>query len=128
MQPNDEALHDLLAKFFQAHPSHGVAAGADAPALVNAYIEIVPTDAMKYELDKSLGHRVDRAQRFSSMCPAPYLFIPQTFCSVSVAALCESRTGAKTSAILIRSISVATERPAVKSIQDEQEVSSQDLY
>ena len=89
-----EALHELLAKLFQAHPWHGVAPGADAPAVVNAYIEIVPTDAVKYELDKPSGHlRVDRPQRFSSMCPAPYGFIPQTFCGVSVAALCAARTG-----------------------------------
>jgi inorganic pyrophosphatase len=121
MQPNDEALHDLLAKLFQAHPWHGVAAGADAPALVNAYIEIVPTDAVKYELDKPSGHRVDRAQRFSSMCPAPYVFIPQTFCGVSVAALFESRT-AREDACGDNDpldISVVAERPAAKSIQDE---------
>jgi inorganic pyrophosphatase len=115
MPTNDEALHDLLAKLFKAHPWHGVMPGADAPAVVNAYIEIVPTDAVKYELDKTSGHlRVDRPQRFSSMCPAPYGFIPQTFCGVSVAALCESRTGREG----IRGdgdpldICVLTERPA----------------
>ena len=115
MPTNDEALHDLLAKLFKAHPWHGVMPDADAPAVVNAYIEIVPTDAVKYELDKTSGHlRVDRPQRFSSMCPAPYGFIPQTFCGVSVAALCESRTGREG----IRGdgdpldICVLTERPA----------------
>lgn len=93
MPTNDEALHDLLAKLFQAHPWHGVIPGPDAPAAVNAYIEIVPTDAVKYELDKLSGHlRVDRPQRFSSMSPAPYGFIPQTFCGTSVAALCKSST------------------------------------
>ncbi|MDQ1560538.1 MAG: inorganic pyrophosphatase [Pyrinomonadaceae bacterium] len=94
MPTNDEALHDLLAKLFQAHPWHGVVPGADSPAAVNAYIEIVPTDAVKYELDKPSGHlRVDRPQRFSSMCPTPYGFIPQTYCGASVAALCEARVG-----------------------------------
>ena len=89
-----DALQALLAKLFQAHPWHGIPPGPDAPAVVNAYIEIVPIDAVKYELDKVSGHlRVDRPQRFSSMCPAPYGFIPQTFCGRSVAALCESRTG-----------------------------------
>ncbi len=79
---------------FQAHPWHGVSPGEDAPALVNAYIEIVPTDAVKYELDKASGHlRVDRPQRFSSMCPALYGFIPQTLCGQEVAALCAQRTG-----------------------------------
>jgi inorganic pyrophosphatase len=79
---------------FQAHPWHGVSPGEDAPAKVNAYIEIVPTDAVKYELDKASGHlRVDRPQRFSSMCPALYGLIPQTFCGQEVAALCAQRTG-----------------------------------
>jgi inorganic pyrophosphatase len=115
MPTNDEALYILLAKLFKAHPWHGIVPGAEAPAEVNAFIEIVPTDAVKYELDKVSGHlRVDRPQRFSSMCPAPYGFIPQTFCGVSVAALCELRTGRKD----IRGdgdpldICVLTERPA----------------
>lgn len=115
MPLNDEALDGLLAKLFQAHPWHGIAPGPDAPAVVNAYIEIVPTDAVKYELDKPSGHlRVDRPQRFSSMCPAPYGFIPQTFCGLSVGALCQSRTGREG----IRGdgdpldICVLTERPA----------------
>jgi inorganic pyrophosphatase len=94
MPTNDDALHRILVKLFKAHPWHGVAPGTDAPAVVNAYIEIVPTDSVKYELDKVSGHlRVDRPQRFSSMCPTPYGFIPQTFCGATVAALCESRTG-----------------------------------
>lgn len=112
---HDEQLHDLLAKLFQAHPWHGITPGQDAPAIVNAYIEIVPTDAVKYELDKNSGRlRVDRPQRFSSMCPAPYGFIPQTYCGVSVAALCQARTGREG----IRGdgdpldICVLTERPA----------------
>jgi inorganic pyrophosphatase len=115
MPTNDEALRDLLAKLFKAHPWHGVTPGADAPTVVNAYIEIVPTDAVKYELDKASGHlRVDRPQRFSAMCPAPYGFIPQTFCGASVAAVCELRTGRD----MLRGdgdpldICVLTERPA----------------
>jgi inorganic pyrophosphatase len=79
---------------FQAHPWHGVSAGDDSPGIVNAYIEIVPTDAVKYELDKSSGHlRIDRPQRFSSMCPTLYGFIPQTFCGQLVGELCAERTG-----------------------------------
>ena len=81
-------------QLFQAHPWHGVTPGAQVPELVNAYIEIVPSDAVKYELDKPSGHlRVDRPQRFSSMCPTLYGFIPQTYCGPEVAALCEQRTG-----------------------------------
>jgi inorganic pyrophosphatase len=71
-----------------------VSAGKESPEIVNAYIEIVPTDAIKYELDKSSGHlRVDRPQRFSSMCPTLYGFIPQTFCGRLVGELCAQRTG-----------------------------------
>ena len=81
-------------RLFQAHPWHGVSPGANAPAMVNAYIEIVPTDAVKYELDKASGHlRVDRPQRFSSMCPTLYGFIPQTYCGDQVAQLSGDRTG-----------------------------------
>ena len=85
---------NLIRHLFQAHPWHGVSPGDNAPELVNAYIEIVPTDAVKYELDKASGHlRVDRPQRFSSMCPTLYGFIPQTFCDKEVAELCAQRTG-----------------------------------
>ena len=81
-------------QLFQSHPWHGVTPGTKAPELVNAYIEIVPTDAVKYELDKASGHlKIDRPQRFSSMCPTLYGFIPQTYCGVEVAALCSQRVG-----------------------------------
>jgi inorganic pyrophosphatase len=81
-------------QLFQAHPWHGVSPGPRTPELVNAYIEIVPTDPVKYELDKASGHlRVDRPQRFSSMCPTLYGFIPQTYCGREVAELVERRTG-----------------------------------
>jgi inorganic pyrophosphatase len=81
-------------QLFQAHPWHGVASGPRTPELVNAYIEIVPTDPVTYELDKWSGHlRVDRPQRFSSMSPTLYGFIPQTFCGREVAELCATRTG-----------------------------------
>jgi inorganic pyrophosphatase len=92
---NEDSAYNLLKRMFQAHPWHGVAPGAEAPQTVNAYIEIVPTDAVKYELDKESGHlRVDRPQRFSSMCPSLYGLIPQTFCGEEVAKLCAERTGA----------------------------------
>ena len=94
MANNDAALHQLFELLFQAHPWHGVSPGEKAPAELRAYIEIVPTDPVKYELDKGSGHlRVDRPQRFSSMCPTLYGFIPQTFCGDEVGALCAERTG-----------------------------------
>ena len=94
MAEENVELNRLLAILFQAHPWHGVAPGEDAPNVLNAYIEIVPTDAVKYELDKPSGHlRVDRPQRFSSLCPTLYGFIPQTFCGDSVGELCGERVG-----------------------------------
>jgi inorganic pyrophosphatase len=81
---------------FQAHPWHGVSPGADAPHTVNAYIELVPTDTVKYELDKETGIlRLDRPQQFSSHCPTPYGFIPRTFCGPQVAKRAAERTGLK---------------------------------
>ncbi len=70
------------------HPWHGLEPGADAPRVVNAYIEITPFDLVKYEVDKASGYlRVDRPQRTSSQPPALYGFIPQTYCAAKVAKL-----------------------------------------
>ena len=91
---DNDATKRTSGRLFQAHPWHGLTPGKDAPEMVNAYIEIVPTDVVKYELDKQSGHlHVDRPQRFSSMCPSLYGFIPQTFCGDEVARLCAERTG-----------------------------------
>lgn len=85
---------DSTTKLFRAHPWHGIIAGLDFPAVVNAYIEIVPTDTIKYEMDKESGIlKVDRPQRFSNICPTLYGFIPQTFCGEQVAAFCAEKTG-----------------------------------
>jgi inorganic pyrophosphatase len=82
----DRAL-ELLALLFQAHPWHGVAIGPEAPRVVTAYIEIVPTDTVKYEIDKASGHlKVDRPQQLSNVCPTLYGLIPRTFCGARVAA------------------------------------------
>lgn len=90
----EEDKSDLFRLFFQAHPWHGVSPGERSPAVVTTYIEIVPTDVVKYELDKSSGHlKVDRPQRYSSLCPTLYGFIPQTFCGAETAELCAIRTG-----------------------------------
>ncbi len=90
---NNVALTRLLARLFQAHPWHGVAPGNQLAEAFNAFIEIVPTDAVKYELDKPSGHlRIDRPQRFSSFSPTLYGFIPQTYCAEQVALRCERRT------------------------------------
>jgi inorganic pyrophosphatase len=65
---------------FKAHPWHGISIGNDAPNFVTAFIEIVPTDTVKYEIDKQSGYlKVDRPQKFSNIIPALYGFIPQTY-------------------------------------------------
>src|SRR5882724_11348385 len=46
-----DALDKLITIMFQAHPWHGVPPG-DPAGVIEAYIEIVPTDTVKYELDK----------------------------------------------------------------------------
>ncbi|MCB1113639.1 MAG: inorganic pyrophosphatase [Chlamydiia bacterium] len=80
----------------RAHPWHGVSAGEHAPEQVNCYIEIVPTDTVKYELDKETGLlKVDRPQKFSSLCPTLYGFIPQTYCGHLVAEHCMEKTKLK---------------------------------
>jgi inorganic pyrophosphatase len=73
---------------FRPHPWHGVDPGPRFPEVVVAYIEIVPTDGVKYEIDKHSGYlKVDRPQRFSSFCPTLYGFVPRTYCGDGVAAL-----------------------------------------
>lgn len=92
---NDE-FKRLFATQFKSHPWHGVSPGESAPNLVQAYIEIVPGSPVKFELAKATGHlHVDRPQRFSSMCPMLYGFVPQTYCGETIADLCMKRTGLK---------------------------------
>ena len=89
-----ETKWQALGALFQSHPWHGVPIGKDAPHVVTAYIEIVPTDTVKYELDKVTGLlRVDRPQKYSNFCPSLYGLVPQTLCADNVAALSALRTG-----------------------------------
>jgi inorganic pyrophosphatase len=54
---------------------------------------MVPSDTIKYELDKDSGLlKVDRPQKFSSMPPMLYGFIPQTYCGEKIAELCMQKT------------------------------------
>ena len=81
---------------FRFHPWHGVPMGSQAPRVVTAYIEITPDDTVKYELDKDSGIlKVDRPQLYSNVVPALYGFIPQSYCSDEIAALCMRKTGLK---------------------------------
>lgn len=79
---------------FTLHPWHGVAIGPQAPDLITAFIEIVPGDTVKYEIDKSSGWlKVDRPQLYSNIVPALYGFIPQTLCDIEVGEYCSAKTG-----------------------------------
>jgi inorganic pyrophosphatase len=79
---------------YRLHPWHGIAIGPDAPRRVTAYIELVPTDTVKYELDKPSGYlKIDRPQMFSNVCPTLYGLIPRTYCGPGHGALTCERTG-----------------------------------
>ncbi len=94
MSESKEPLWKLLGHLFQAHPWHGVPIGDESPEVVNAYIEVVPSDTIKYELDKDSGLlKVDRPQAFSNVCPTMYGLVPQTWCQDEIAELCQQRTG-----------------------------------
>lgn len=79
---------------FKAHPWHGIDLGPDAPNQVTAFIEIVPTDRYKYEVDKASGYlSIDRPQQYSNTVPALYGFLPRTYCGSCVAELMNASLG-----------------------------------
>ena len=94
MKDDFKNLWQSLALLFRSHPWHGIPIGQEAPGVINTYIETVPTDTVKYEIDKKSGFlKVDRPQKYSSICPTLYGFIPQTYCASRIAKLCGERTG-----------------------------------
>lgn len=89
-------LWEMLGMRFKSHPWHGISIGESAPDEVTVYVEVVPTDTVKYEVDKVTGYlKVDRPQKYSNYIPALYGFIPQTYCGDRVAELCRTKTGRK---------------------------------
>ncbi|MEM7183094.1 MAG: inorganic pyrophosphatase [Spirochaetota bacterium] len=79
---------------FVPHPWHGLSPGPKTPDVVDAFIEIIPTDTVKYEVDKESGYiRVDRPQKYSSHSPTLYGFIPRTYCGDKIAKFCMEKTG-----------------------------------
>jgi len=82
------------AYMYRSHPWHGLPLGEEAPTLINCYVEMVPSDTVKYELDKETGIlKVDRPQKYSSLCPTLYGLIPQTFAGERVASYCMRKIG-----------------------------------
>lgn len=89
-------MWDLIGLRYKSHPWHGVNIGEMAPDIITSFIEMVPTDNVKYEIDKATGYlKVDRPQKFSNIVPALYGFIPQTYCGDLVAEYCRDQTGRK---------------------------------
>ena len=79
---------------FVAHPWHGVSLGEDAPQKITAFIEVVPEDTGKFEIDKDTGlMRLDRPQKYSNAYPCLYGFLPRTYCEKASATLCEQKSG-----------------------------------
>ena len=94
MREAAQPLWKLLGVLFKAHPWHGISPGDQVPDLVQCFIEVVPSDTLKYEIEKVSGYlKVDRPQKYSNICPALYGFIPQSFCGESVAEYSSSKTG-----------------------------------
>lgn len=94
MNHNDQAIWKLLGVLYKSHPWHGISPGDEAPKVVQSLIEVVPSDTVKYEVDKVTGYlKLDRPQKYSSVCPALYGFIPQTLCAEKVAGYAALRTG-----------------------------------
>ncbi|MEO7538572.1 MAG: inorganic pyrophosphatase [Pyrinomonadaceae bacterium] len=75
----------------KAHPWHGIAIGDKAPEEVTVFIEIVPGDTVKYEVDKDSGYlKIDRPQQYSNVVPAKYGFMPRTHCGENIANMARS--------------------------------------
>ncbi|PLX08799.1 MAG: inorganic pyrophosphatase [Marinilabiliales bacterium] len=80
-----DPIGKLLGLRHKSHPWHGIEIGENAPEELTCFIEMVPTDTVKYEIDKVTGYlTIDRPQKFSSILPALYGFIPQTYCGKRV--------------------------------------------
>lgn len=81
---------------YKAHPWHGISYGTKAPEEVTVFIEIVPRDTVKYEIEKESGFlQIDRPQQYSNVYPANYGFIPQTFCGERIADLAREKSSKK---------------------------------
>jgi inorganic pyrophosphatase len=77
------------SQLYKSHPWHGISIGTAAPDIITAFIEIVPTDSVKYEIDKESGYlKIDRPQKYSNQCPMLYGFVPQTYCGTEVGNYC----------------------------------------
>lgn len=92
--PLMDPIGRLMGLRYKSHPWHGVEIGPESPELITCFIEMVPTDTVKYEVDKVSGYlRIDRPQKYSNVVPALYGFIPQTYSGEKVAEFAMEKTG-----------------------------------
>lgn len=91
-----DPIGKLMGLRYKSHPWHGVNIGQDAPKIITCFVEMVPTDTVKYEVDKESGYLIiDRPQKYSNVIPTLYGFIPQTYSDESVAEFCMEKSGKK---------------------------------
>ncbi|MCB2219779.1 MAG: inorganic pyrophosphatase [Bacteroidetes bacterium] len=91
-----DPIGKLMGLRYKSHPWHGVDIGKETPEVINCFIEMVPTDTVKYEVDKETGYlKIDRPQKYSNVVPALYGFIPQTYSGDLVAEFCMEKSGKK---------------------------------
>ena len=89
-----DPIGKLMCLRYKSHPWHGVDIGNEAPEIITCFVEMVPTDTVKYEIDKETGYlKIDRPQKYSNTIPALYGFVPQTFSSERVAEFSMEKTG-----------------------------------
>ncbi len=87
-----DPIGQLLGLRYRSHPWHGIEIGENSPKVLTAYVEMVPTDTVKYEVDKASGYlTIDRPQKYSSILPALYGFIPQTYCGDKLAEVSQKK-------------------------------------
>ncbi|OUR94243.1 inorganic pyrophosphatase [Halobacteriovorax marinus] len=78
----------MMKRVLRPHPWHGIDIYPDPKNedILNAYIEIISSDTVKYEMDKKTGYlKVDRPQKYSNILPALYGFVPKTYCGEKLA-------------------------------------------
>ncbi|MEI6124689.1 MAG: inorganic pyrophosphatase [Bacteroidota bacterium] len=81
MNTSIDPIGKLMGLRYKSHPWHGIDLGPQAPEILTCFIEVVPYDTVKYEIDKTSGYlKIDRPQKYSNIIPALYGFIPQTHC------------------------------------------------
>lgn len=79
---------------YVSHPWHGIEPEMDADGIVTTFIELVPGENLKFELNKPSGWlHIDRPQKFASRPPVMYGLIPKTYCAERVGARCVEVTG-----------------------------------